>query len=353
MNFFSIKELNEANKSTCRSPINPFENPSYIKLTSQGEIKLTAKGLQLDKPIKLDQKPKNWLRNGYSADYGLAAGVAEIRGRRVDQQDRISIDPLPEKLKCYSNREIESLINLWVSKLRSGCKGFGDSQGSCLLTVLVLRDQVTSKQKLVCINLGDSTVFISKKDGSLTWVNTYLHCGKNPQEQKRVVEAGGKIIAGRINGDIEVTSSVGDFKYEKFMTCDPKISFVDLDEEDEIILACDGLTDKLFTFDRSGINTNAPEKLKIFLNQDDVKNATLATKATRLVREAFINKTTDNVSVMIAKHEGMYSVFDGHGGSLVSQYLSENAHKILINLIKTIEPEHHAKEAHVSSLTCS
>jgi protein phosphatase PTC1 len=71
---------------------------------------------------------------------------------------------------------------------------------------------------------------------------SYDHKGTVPQEQKRVVDAGGYISNGRINGNLAVGRSLGDLSLKKYVISNPYTSHTYLDGEDLIlILACDGV----------------------------------------------------------------------------------------------------------------
>lgn len=66
-----------------------------------------------------------------------------------------------------------------------------------------------AKRVLYMANVGDSKAFICE-DYKVSEL-TYEHRGNDEQEIKRVEEAGGKILVGRLEGFLAVTRALGDF----------------------------------------------------------------------------------------------------------------------------------------------
>ena len=122
-----------------------------------------------------------------------------------------------------------------------------DASGSTV--VLILR----IKNKLYIANLGDSRCVIFNKSGKIL-LETKDH--KPLSENERIVNNGGQVIYGRVNGSLSVSRALGDFSEglklnnEKYrgiyapVSCLPDIYTLDLSEENiYAILACDGLWD--------------------------------------------------------------------------------------------------------------
>jgi len=106
-------------------------------------------------------------------------------------------------------------------------------------------------------NTGDSEAVIAQRndDGLLEGiVLTEKHKPTTPSERKRVEQAGGQVIFGRVLGSLAVSKAIGDidfkFPYNKasadFVSADPFINKVELNPKNPfLIIACDGLWDKL------------------------------------------------------------------------------------------------------------
>jgi len=77
------------------------------------------------------------------------------------------------------------------------------------------------------------------------------HKPENKKELSRIKKAGGEVIMGRVNGNLNLSRSMGDFKYKdnKNLKCDeqlivvvPDIKVRKLTKDDQyIILGCDGV----------------------------------------------------------------------------------------------------------------
>lgn len=98
-------------------------------------------------------------------------------------------------------------------------------------------------------NAGDSRVVLCRAEG-VTEAMSFDHKPLSDIEMKRITEAGGFVNQfGRVNGNLNLSRSIGDLKYKQvpdivpakqMITAEPDIKSVTLNENDEfIILACD------------------------------------------------------------------------------------------------------------------
>jgi serine/threonine protein phosphatase PrpC len=72
---------------------------------------------------------------------------------------------------------------------------------------------------------------------------TYDHKGSDKQEAKRITDAGGFVMSGRVNGVLAVTRSLGDSSMKEYVVGSPYTTETELGSEDEfLILACDGVS---------------------------------------------------------------------------------------------------------------
>lgn len=129
---------------------------------------------------------------------------------------------------------------------------------------------------LTVANAGDSRVVLCRKQG-YTEAMSFDHKPMSDIEMKRITEAGGFVNQfGRVNGNLNLSRSIGDLKYKQvpnitpakqMITAEPDIKSVTLNDEDEfVILACDGIWDCLtneeavkYVFDR--IDTKTPTEI--------------------------------------------------------------------------------------------
>jgi len=98
------------------------------------------------------------------------------------------------------------------------------------------------RRVLYCANAGDARAVLCR--GGKAVRLTYDHQGSDKQEAKRVTDAGGFMMSGRVNGVLAVTRSLGDSSMKEFVVGSPYTTETELCEEDEfMIIACDGLWD--------------------------------------------------------------------------------------------------------------
>lgn len=97
------------------------------------------------------------------------------------------------------------------------------------------------RRVLYCANAGDARGVLCRGGKAIRL--TYDHKGSDKQEAKRIMDAGGFVMSGRVNGVLAVTRSLGDSSMKEFVVGAPYTTETELAEEDEfIILACDGVS---------------------------------------------------------------------------------------------------------------
>jgi serine/threonine protein phosphatase PrpC len=112
--------------------------------------------------------------------------------------------------------------------------------GSTALCALFHRDS------LFVANVGDSKAIIIRKDKIIPL--TKEHRANNEEEKNRIEQNGGWIFRKEskylVQGRFQITRSVGDIKYKKYIICEPDILEYKLDEQDDIlIMGSDGFWD--------------------------------------------------------------------------------------------------------------
>lgn len=131
---------------------------------------------------------------------------------------------------------------------------------------------------LTVANAGDSRVVLCR-GGGVTEAMSFDHKPMHEIEMTRITEAGGFVNQfGRVNGNLNLSRSIGDLKYKQvpgisparqMITAEPDIKQVELNPDDEfIILACDGIWDCLTNeeavkYVRDRIDTKTPTEIGI------------------------------------------------------------------------------------------
>lgn len=121
----------------------------------------------------------------------------------------------------------------------------------------IVAPPANSRRVLYSANAGDARGVLCRAGKAVRL--TYDHKGSDKQEAKRITDAGGFVMSGRVNGVLAVTRSLGDSSMKEFVVGAPYTTETELCDEDEfLILACDGVRsfsspsyDRLLTIYRS------------------------------------------------------------------------------------------------------
>ncbi|EPQ54511.1 PP2C-domain-containing protein [Gloeophyllum trabeum ATCC 11539] len=188
--------------------------------------------------------------NAFFAVYDGHGGsnVARYAGRNVHKrlasQEEYQAKRYPEALKrAFLGTDEDMLADPSYTR---------EPSGSTALAALV-----TADNKIYAANAGDSRGVISVKGEAKQL--SYDHKPANQTEKDRITAAGGYIEYGRVNGNLALARALGDFDFKKnyklspekqIITSDPEIIEHQITEEDEfIVLACDGIWDCLSSQD--------------------------------------------------------------------------------------------------------
>ena len=119
-----------------------------------------------------------------------------------------------------------------------------DSIG-CTANVILIED----RKKLYIANAGDSRCVLGRAGKAVPL--SFDHKPDNKEEKDRIEKAGSVIQEGRVDGNLNLSRSLGDLKYkqnknitpeEHPVTANPDVKIEDLNgEEDFIIIGCDGI----------------------------------------------------------------------------------------------------------------
>ncbi|KAH9986537.1 phosphatase 2C-like domain-containing protein [Russula compacta] len=141
------------------------------------------------------------------------------------------------------------------------------------------------RRVLYVANAGDARGVLCRKGRALRL--TYDHKGTDKQEAKRIMDSGGFVLSGRVNGVLAVTRSLGDSSMKEFVVGAPYTTETELTDDDEmLILACDGIWDVL----------DDQVACQLVRAIADPQAA-----AKTLVQEATHRYTNDNITVMVIR----------------------------------------------------
>lgn len=142
---------------------------------------------------------------------------------------------------------------------------------------------------LTTANCGDARAVLCRSGRPLRLSEDHRPGGK--MEGERVVECGGFVTNGRVNGVLNVSRAFGDHCMKSVVVCTPFVREILLGAMDEfVVLACDGLWDFVKEDDVVGVARLAFDR---GLGAGEV--------AELLVRTAMERGSTDNVSVVVVQ----------------------------------------------------
>lgn len=112
-----------------------------------------------------------------------------------------------------------------------------DSKGCTANVVLIKRDEI------YCSNAGDSRCVLANNGTAIDLSDD--HKPENEIEKRRIIKAGSEIVEGRVDGNLNLSRSLGDLKHkqkpgltpeEQPITCAPDISRRTLNPKDDFIV---------------------------------------------------------------------------------------------------------------------
>jgi len=132
-----------------------------------------------------------------------------------------------------------------------------EAQGCTAVAVLLLRNEAGGGPRIFCANAGDSRAVLSRAGRAVELSED--HKPENPEETARIVKAGGYVQqmpgGARIQGDLNLSRSLGDLRYKKpedappeeqILTAFPEVRTFNLKSEDEfLVIGCDGIWERI------------------------------------------------------------------------------------------------------------
>jgi serine/threonine protein phosphatase PrpC len=304
------------------------EKSDFIFTTLGGEAMLDPRpGIDTNPHHKID----------YQAFHpATKTAIAERWGLRPTQEDRVVVEQLPDFI-FLSLADRERVLDQTVRALQAEI----NTQHQAVYEGSTLCVTVLCGKTLYNANVGDSESFLVVRDETdavirFERINAVLH-EINDENVASLKEAGFKIKSSLNDGHrlvdadglpgINMYRAIGDLAYDSAgLQHHPDLYKVHVDIPQGgnayVINACDGLTEVL----------SFAELEKIIKKNS---HALLKDMPLILANAALAHGSHDNISVMVtpvdlSEKVKYLAIFDGHGGSLVSDFLSESFHKMLV-----------------------
>lgn len=174
------------------------------------------------------------------------SGFAQFAGEKVSEI-------LTKQKSFQAGNYSQALIDAYLATDKESLKDpilKNDHSGCTATSVLISQLQ----KLIVCGNAGDSRTVLGSK--GLAKALSYDHKPTLISEKSRIIAAGGFVEMDRVNGNLALSRAIGDFEFkgndnlgphEQIVTCVPDIieHKLNYDEDEFIILACDGIWDCL------------------------------------------------------------------------------------------------------------
>eukprot|EP01056_Protomagalhaensia_sp_Gyna25_P000943 Protomagalhaensia_sp_Gyna_25__942@NODE_1453_length_1822_cov_60_738082_g1176_i0_p1_GENE_NODE_1453_length_1822_cov_60_738082_g1176_i0NODE_1453_length_1822_cov_60_738082_g1176_i0_p1_ORF_typecomplete_len530_score99_80PP2C/PF00481_21/3_3e09PP2C/PF00481_21/2_5e51PP2C_2/PF13672_6/0_044PP2C_2/PF13672_6/3_5e11SpoIIE/PF07228_12/4_8e08SapB_1/PF05184_15/1_6e03SapB_1/PF05184_15/0_19_NODE_1453_length_1822_cov_60_738082_g1176_i01051694 len=165
-------------------------------------------------------------------------------GTGIDQSSDFTEQP---RWADVESRAEESLEESFASKAQLPTWGPENCGAAAIVAALVSG----STPFLVTANAGDSRCVLCRNGQAISMSED--HKPGLVQENNRIVKAGGTVIGGRVDGNLNLSRTIGDLFYksnkdlkaeEQKITAFPDVRVIPVTKDDEfVILACDGIWD--------------------------------------------------------------------------------------------------------------
>lgn len=143
------------------------------------------------------------------------------------------------------------------------------------------------RRTLHVANVGDARAVLCKAGKAIRL--TYDHKATDVAEQKRIQDAGGFVLRGRVLGILAVSRSFGDHGLKQFVSARPFMTQTELTADCQFLaMCCDGVFDVM-----------KDEEVVDFVLEHSKGGAPNPKIAQMLVQEALDRKSTDNITAMV------------------------------------------------------
>ena len=160
-----------------------------------------------------------------------------------------------------------------------------------VLSTLLLTDCTTvadAGDVLLCANAGDSRAVGSQR-GTAVRISVD-HRADDESEIARIEAAGGSVEFGRLEGELQVSRGFGDFCLEPGLTPEPFVAVLGVREYDFIILASDGVWDKV-----------EDQEAVTLVAEAFIAGASAESAAAELAAYAAEMRSTDDIGVVVVR----------------------------------------------------
>jgi len=174
--------------------------------------------------------------------YNGKQALKTIKSGDTPSSDYDFDEPYPENMARDNLETKTSVIQNYLSDVESDNVLY---MGGCTSVVVFIKND-----NIYCANAGDSRCVLSRNN--IAYPLSSDHKPDHDNERERIYNGGGTVEDGRVNGNLNLSRSIGDVEYKlnknlpaekQIITAFPDIVEETLTDKDIIILACDGIWD--------------------------------------------------------------------------------------------------------------
>jgi serine/threonine protein phosphatase PrpC len=148
---------------------------------------------------------------------------------------------------------------------------------------------------IIIANCGDCRAILSQAGQTIAL--TRDHKPSDESEQQRIVNQGGTVIGGRLQGQLAVSRAFGNYEYKEaqILSSEPEIHHISLTSDVEyLVVGSDGLyehftNEEIISFIKNGLNRSNNPNLEMIVKE--------------LVEEAIDRGSGDNITILVVKFE--------------------------------------------------
>lgn len=252
-------------KSPTRASSNPYKGETYTSVFSErieeetAPVRASEHAVSVEVVAQQESKPEQSMALTLPVNNGGSVDDSALDSNKSSEavvEPAAPVSPKPTFItkgnanicQLRDHRYVISLNSLLYALLVFMQILFSVLAGCTAIVALLIGN------KLVVANAGDSRGVLCRNGQAVALSED--HKPSQDREMTRIREAGGFVnMVGRVNGNLNLSRSLGDLKYKQskhlppeaqMITAEPDILVIDINADDEFfVLACDGIWDVL------------------------------------------------------------------------------------------------------------
>jgi len=230
----------------------------------------------------------------------VSAHLSQKLARAVLEEEALTRDPATALKRAFKGVDEE------VCKANPGSmRGMYGNPGPGSTAIMA----VMMPPKMYVANVGDSHAFALNALGEVIFESKDQRPDV-PEERERILKDGGFVKRGRdgvlrTGGILAVSRAFGNDGIKRFVSVEPEVSVIDLEDVDSLILASDGLTDVM----GSKLTSETMRATPVGVLSTSPSPVRVRRVANALVTLARVRQSRDNISVVVCQSRKLAEPF--------------------------------------------